>query len=309
MSICILTALFFNYFLAIEEGVDNSQPTVLLDESYLTIRRGEHCVLKYKYNHVPKKPYVMSLFTPTGINILRDAPEDHLHHHGLMYAITVNDSNFWEESVSGGIQEHKSFNTMGIAKNHVQFTTHVVWFAPGSDMPLLDEERTLVYYNSDDDKVRLLSWYSKLSAANSDEPVVLSGKIYHGLGMRFPEFMDKRGTFLFADDVTGSFDEGPHHMAQASWCAYVLPHENTPVTIAMFSTSDNPRSTLWFTMLEPFSYLSATYDLARKPLTLRPAQSVIMHYGIAACDGTMDRQAIEALYAYWNKISSTLAIH
>ena len=44
------------------------------------------------YSFAPHKfkPYVQQLCTFRGENVLRDAPRDHLHHHGLMYAIKVN---------------------------------------------------------------------------------------------------------------------------------------------------------------------------------------------------------------------------
>ena len=62
----------------------------------------------YRVDGVPFKPYVEKLFTPSGTNILRDAPSDHLHHHGLMFAVRVNGINFWEEKPDSGKQEHVS---------------------------------------------------------------------------------------------------------------------------------------------------------------------------------------------------------
>ncbi|MHC4656117.1 MAG: DUF6807 family protein, partial [Planctomycetota bacterium] len=58
---------------------------------------------------VPFKPYVQQLFSPAGVNILRDAPADHLHHHALMFAVKVNGVNFWEETPTAGKQLHKFF--------------------------------------------------------------------------------------------------------------------------------------------------------------------------------------------------------
>ncbi len=52
------------------------------------------------------KPYVRELYTLRGENVLRDAPPDHLHHHGLMYAVWVNGINFWEERGAPGFEQH-----------------------------------------------------------------------------------------------------------------------------------------------------------------------------------------------------------
>ena len=46
------------------------------------------------------KPYADQLFSPAGVQVLRDSPLDHKHHHGLMYALAVDGVNFWEEFAS-----------------------------------------------------------------------------------------------------------------------------------------------------------------------------------------------------------------
>ncbi len=47
-------------------------------------------VLDYRFANVPFKPYVEKLYTPSGVNVLRDSPHDHQHHHALMFALGVN---------------------------------------------------------------------------------------------------------------------------------------------------------------------------------------------------------------------------
>ena len=64
---------------------------------------------EYRYGDVPFKPYVKELFTMGGLNVLLDAPHDHLHHHGLMFAVAVDGVNFWEESPRAGRQKHVRF--------------------------------------------------------------------------------------------------------------------------------------------------------------------------------------------------------
>ena len=46
-------------------------------------------LLVYAFDPLKFKPYVKELASLGGTNILRDAPSDHLHHHGLMYAVAV----------------------------------------------------------------------------------------------------------------------------------------------------------------------------------------------------------------------------
>lgn len=272
---------------------------ITLSDAFLDVVEGDAVVLQYKYGEVPKKPYAMSWFTPKGLNVLRDAPHDHLHHHGLMNAITVEDINFWEESEAGGFQKHLGFSGVEIGEDRAAFTETLAWHGPGSTDTLLLEQRTLTHHLTGDGPVRLLTWRSMLQAPEGRQTVTLGGKIYHGVGMRFPEFMDKVGTFTFADDVTGGFEDGPHYLAQAAWCAYTVVSEGHTVTIAMFGAPDNPRPTLWFTMLNPFAYLSATLDLSRQPITLASDETVLMTFGVAVWDDEADARAIESAYTHW----------
>ena len=68
------------------------------DTSVVSVFDGGRLVFRYRYADVPYKPYADLLFSPAGVQVLRDSPMDHKHHHGLMYALSVDNINFWEES-------------------------------------------------------------------------------------------------------------------------------------------------------------------------------------------------------------------
>src|SRR5271157_1725784 len=63
----------------------------------LEVRYKGHKLLVYAFAESQFKPYVRELYTLRGENVTRDAPPDHPHHHGIMYAVWVNGINFWEE--------------------------------------------------------------------------------------------------------------------------------------------------------------------------------------------------------------------
>jgi len=65
-----------------------------------SILRDGRLAFVYRSDATLYKPYVALLTTPSGLNILRDAPADHAHHHGLMFALTANDVDFWGEKVA-----------------------------------------------------------------------------------------------------------------------------------------------------------------------------------------------------------------
>ena len=81
-------------------------PQVVVDANSITLQMGDRPVGRYRYSDVPFKPYLQELRTPSGINILRDSPFDHKHHHSLMFAVAVDGVNFWEEKDGSGREEH-----------------------------------------------------------------------------------------------------------------------------------------------------------------------------------------------------------
>ena len=121
-------------------GADNPL-RVVIDADAASIHEGSDMVLKYPYKNVPFKPYVQQLYTPNGINILRDAPHDHLHHHALMYAIAVNGVNFWEEQKTPGRQQHRCFCNVKSSEHDnlpfAGFTEQLDWINPANkDKPI-----------------------------------------------------------------------------------------------------------------------------------------------------------------------------
>lgn len=275
---------------------------ISINTNEIILRANDVPVFVYQYNEVPKKPYLKEWYTPNGVNVLRDAPHDHLHHHGMMFAIAVDGVSYWEETERGGYQVHQDISKVRVAPDAgalgVGFEEDLILHAPGSEKAALKEHRSVYHSPLSNEKVRVLTWKSAMTTP-SEEPAAISGSIYYGLGMRFPEFMDKVGTFIMADDKTGEYKDGPHTMAQASWCAYTVDDEETPVTIAMFNDPANPRPAVWFTMLEPFSYISATIDLSRKPITLNSGEKLDLCYGVASWDGVVDKSEIELMYNAW----------
>ncbi len=274
-----------------------------MTEDMVGVYEQDQAVLAYRYHNTPKKPYLMEWYTPGGVNVLRDAPADHLHHHGLMFAITVEDVNFWEESAGGGAQAHRGFTEMRVmpADNRrlsvIGESLH--WHAPESEELLLLEDRRVSPVRAADTRARLLSWQSRLRCPDARDSVTLSGKIYHGLGMRFPAVFDSDGVFRWADDKNGAFRDGIHYLARASWCAVTVETGDQTLTVAMFDHPDNPRPALWFTMDNPFAYLSGTLDLSREPLSLAADEVVTLRYGVAAWDVVAEDAAIEAMYRDW----------
>lgn len=265
-------------------------------------------VLEYRSIDAAHKPYVSKLYTPSGRQLLRDSPSDHLHHHGLMFALGVNSVNFWEEKpgapglTSIGRQRGGEVRWLPASEKQGAQTltlSQALDWLDGEGRALLQERRELTVRHERDARVLWLSWNSRL-ASTAGQRAVLTGQRYFGLGVRFVQAMDQGGKFLFADDR--SADPAPRHenLIRASWCAYVADMGAGPVTVAMFSDPANRRHpTRWFTMVEPFAYLSATLGLDERPLEMPAKESLDLSYGIALSDGVMERDEINRQYQAW----------
>ena len=100
-----ISALAFYLALACSAGADSIPIRIdtKLDQGLLEVRYKGNKLLVYAFATNQYKPYVRELYTLRGENVTRDAPPDHLHHHGLMYAVNINGVNYWEERVTPGI--------------------------------------------------------------------------------------------------------------------------------------------------------------------------------------------------------------
>jgi hypothetical protein len=302
----LLAATLINQSLA-ENTID-----ITTDENVLSIHADQSSLLLYRYNNVPFKPYIQQLFSPSGVNILRDAPHDHLHHHALMFAVKVDGVNFWEETPTAGKQLHKSFtnvtskvktDTENDKHNEVHqaaFTELIDW-NNSSGQFLLKEKRTVEVYRTTGINATLLTWKSELELPEGVESVTLKGAHYHGLGMRFLTSMDTGGQFINADNKTGTVFRGQERLLRSTWCAYTANADGKPVTVAMFDHPNNTRHpATWFTMTEPFAYLSATMNLHVEPLKVVTGKPLVLKYAVVLWDGKVESDRINKLYKSWS---------
>jgi len=277
---------------------------IITEENMVSIQAGQRVLMRYNYENVPFKPCVNELFSPGGVNILRDAPADHLHHHALMYAIAVDGINFWEEQQAPGRQSHRSFADMRISKRgdtpSAGFAERLDWINPRNKELMLKETRIIKVCQPDDFNVTLLSWQSRFAVPSGKDSVTLSGSHYFGLGMRFLESMDTGGQLRNSESKAGEVVRGDERITRADWCAYTAKANGKVVTVAMLGHPDNLRyPTHWFTMSKPFAYLSATLNLYKEPLKVLSDKPLLLRYGVVVWDNRVENEQIEKVYNWW----------
>ena len=292
---------------------------IVVDANSLVVREGNGALLRYHHSDVPFKPCVKELFTPSGVNVLLDAPPDHLHHHALMFACAVNNVDFWGEApgpVDGhferlpGKQQHVRFDDVAVigpvGHRWSRYSESLRWVSQPNSEPLLMERRTITAGRVGDPAVTFLAWESRLSVPQGKDFVVLSGSHYHGLGLRFIRSMDATGEFRNPDNAPGVVFRGEERLTRSRWCAYTTRANGKTVTVAMFDHPDNPRHpATWFTMAKPFAYLSATLRLHEEPLKLVSGKPLTLRYGVALWDGRPETAQIDELYSQWVAMSQS----
>lgn len=270
-------------------------------------------LLVYAFARDQFKPYVRELYTLRGENVLRDAPADHLHHHGLMYAIRVNDVNFWEEVNSPGFQKSIRLVTDQSGRGpdgrpRASFTQLIHWVAStnqtetGSVSPvLLIEERTLTLTVDEPNEEIALRWEAAFEVGPGMGSVRLHGANYNGLGLRLPESFDKEARF-------GNSRNAPYpgnntqNVIPAQWTSVAGKSDGQDLMLVLFSHAGNARGDGWFfTMTEPFAYLSATQGLEGTPIQCAAGQPYRLRYLLTVYSAAKSREFIQQRSEVWRK--------
>jgi len=260
------------------------------------------------------RPFVCSLHTVRGDNVLRNSPWDHKHHHGLMYGIKVNGINFWEEMPDGGIQkpiktEIPTTAVNAAGKPETRFIQIIHWLAPSdAGLPdttpaaLLVERRTLILAVNEATRETALHWKSEFTVGNKTNQVTLTGANYHGLGMRFLESLDSVARHLNdggAPDLSGFKQD----VSQHRWGSVFFDAPETPSTIVLFGHPNNARGDAYFfTMARAFAYISATQNLDKEPLVYRSGEKFTLNYLITLYPEHKNTEAINARSKQWQSI-------
>jgi hypothetical protein len=284
-------------------GEADGQFQIKTDDKNVSILLDGKPVLRYRFADKPIKPYVSELYLPDGLNIVRDSPPDHKHHHGLMFAWNVDGVEFWGEDGKFGRQltTHLETHTTNRHGQAAVISQNLDWVAPDGETVLLREKRTIEVYARSGPADRLLTWTSEFAGPNPQRDVTITGRTYLGLGVRFPVPMDRGARFMTS---FGQTDVARVNGCQAPWCA--ITGNAAPgrlITFAMFDDPRNPRApSKWFAMNQPFAYISATIGLEGAPFVIKAGQKTTLRYGVAAWSSPVDAERVAQTYRAWEKL-------
>lgn len=292
-------------------GVCSAQSPLRLDAGLTTnawvVSHLGQPLLRYVFNPRQYKPYVAEFSAPGGRNLLRDSPADHLHHHGLMYAIKVNGLNFWEE-VSGSGVERVVETSASVTGGAATLRQVIHWLAPQdafladtTPAALLVEQRTLVLTVDPATREAALEWKAEFAVGKKTNEVSLTGTIYHGLGMRFPQQLDAFADHSYAGrkpDLTKNRQE----VSSARWAAVSFAAPAQPATITLVPHPANARGDGdCFSMLTPFAFLAATQGLDKEPLVYRSGDKFTLRYLVLLYPEMKSTETLEARVRRWRE--------
>jgi hypothetical protein len=272
-------------------------------------------VMVYAFDPQKFKPYVKTLNTLEGYGVLRDSPEDHLHHHALMFGITVNGINFWEETSGCGVQKvvdalPPKIEQAQDGQRQAKLTQLIYWVAPqdaflpnSNTPPLLIERRTLLLRVDPRKRETALHWQSAFEVGTKTNMVTLSGANYHGLGMRFLKELDPLAVHLGPEgrlDLSNSRQD----VSQHPWEAVLFDLLAKPATIALFGAPTATRGDdHYFSMKTPFAYLCATQNLDREPLVYHRGDHFELDFLITLSPELMSGDALAERNRQWRRTS------
>lgn len=276
-----------------------------------TIQHQGQPVLTYAFAPGRFKPYVQALATAEGVNVLRDAPFDHLHHHALMFAVRVNGINFWEEVPGSGVQKpvqtsEPVLGTSPAGLPQASLTQVLHWLASQdafqpdtTSRALLVERRTLTLTVDAPRQETALSWRSEFEVGQATNEVTLGGANYFGLGARFLQELDPVAVH-FTSQGPLDLANNRQDVSQHPWAAVAFDRTGKPATFAMFGSPKNAGGAPWFfSMKTPFAYLSATQRLDQQPLKYVRGDRFQLEYLVVLQSGVVDKGQLDVRFQRW----------
>jgi len=278
----------------------------------LTVYFKKRPLMVYTFAANPYKPYVKKLFTLSGQNVLADAPPDHAHHHGMMYGIKVNGINFWEETAASGVQRPVKILKQQVGTNRnglprASFTQLIYWLdkvdrvASDATGALLVEQRTITLGVDAQTREVAVEWESAFEVGSKAKRVVLTGNVYNGLGLRFPKDFDAVAKHRNSEKGPELHARKDIDISKARWNAVTFDFKTNPVTAVVFGLPTNVRGdALFFTMLAPFAYVSATQGLDKEPLEYAPGSILKLTYLVTVYPEMKTPEFIEQRAKIWS---------
>lgn len=310
------TLLLSAFLLAVPSYVlgTSPEPLAIADDpqaAQLTISFKNRPILVYAHSAKQFKPYVKELFDLSGYNLLRDAPPDHLHHHGMMYAVIVNGVTYWQERADTGIErsvriekQQAGLDDRGLP--YASFVDVIEWLdlagksAAEGGKPVLQERRTIRVTVDENQKEVAVQWSADFDVS-SKTSVRLTGDPYNGLGLRLPKDFDGRVIHQNAEKTLDP-RQGDPNISKTRWSAASVGLPTGASMVAVFGDPGNRLGdSVFFLMYQPFAYIAATQGLDKNALDYPAGARYRLNYLVTVYPEVKTGEFLQRRATEWNR--------
>lgn len=122
----------------------------------------------------------------------------------------------------------------------------------------------------------------------------------NGLGLRLPEAFDHVAKHMNSEQ-TPYTSEQKWDVTTARWSAVSQVVEGRDVMLALFSRPENKGVARFFTMLNPFAYLSVTQNLEKQPLEYCAGDRFTLDYLLTVYSEKKPPEFLDQRQRQWEK--------
>jgi hypothetical protein len=245
--------------------------------------------------------YLHPLYTPAGVEVTGDYPDDHRHHHGVWSAWTrarFNDHaiDFWNMAERQGKVDfealERSFSGPVFAGFEARLE-HVALLGPGPAVALRERWTVTTYRTHPESPPYFVVDLHSTQEATSGAPLLLERYTYGGFALR--------GHAAWSDParVTFTTSEGLDRAAgddtRGRWCAIGGYVDGRRVGFAMLGHRENFRAPQKFRIHPEHPYM-AFAPVKDGPFTIEPGTPYVSRFRIVSFDGPLDPALVERLW-------------
>jgi hypothetical protein len=297
--------------------VNTRKISLALDDTGVRFLRGGNVMFQYNHSHVkppvdidPKfirSGYIHPVYSPSGLLVTEDFPDDHLHHKGVWFPWTRTqfegrDIDFWNLGKGEGTVQFAGFENMHIGPVFSGFRARhefVDLTQPHGGKVALNEYWDVRVWNSDD--AYYLWDLTSTQWTATDSPLKLLEHRYGGLGFRGAAQWDGDNHVILTSEGHTKEDG---HTQRSRWIAHsgeILGGEWA--TVMILAHPDNKRSPesmrIWESNRPPSRPTGAFFNYTPVQLgdwTLEPGNAYQFRYRFLIYDGKIDAELAEQMW-------------
>ena len=162
------------------------------------------------------------------------------------------------------------------------------------------ERRTLTLTVDEAKDEVALAWHAEFEVGGRTNDMKLHGSEYNGLGLRLPAAWDRVARHQNSEQTHYSSD-GKRDLVAARWSAVSHTSDgHTTQVVLCASPLGHARTNIFFTMTEPFTYLSATQGLDKDPLEYRAGDRFSLDYLLLVYPNARTPDQLQERYQAWS---------